>query len=275
MKSTASIESHPVHPMLVTFPFAFLAGAWAFGIAAAASDDDELKTVSRYLVPTGVAAGLVAAVPGIIDYLGSVPPKSSADDRAIKHAALNITSLALFSASWLGGRTKNRWLPVAVQSIGMATMSIAGWLGGTLAYRNQIGVDHRYADAGKWQEERPSGSEAEAITDAAHGLKVNQMKLAHVGDTRIAVGRTGRGYVAFQDRCTHKGGPLSDGALMCGTVQCPWHGSQFDVHTGEVKAGPAERPIETYEVPRVEEGRVTPAFATSRAGRRRHGWFRR
>jgi len=40
------------------------------------------------------------------------------------------------------------------------------------------------------------------------------------------------------DRCTHRGGPLSDGVLMCGTVQCPWHGSQFDVKTVEVKCGP-------------------------------------
>jgi nitrite reductase/ring-hydroxylating ferredoxin subunit len=36
--------------------------------------------------------------------------------------------------------------------------------------------------------------------------------------------------------------------LACGTVQCPWHGSQFDVHTGHVKAGPAEKDIETYDL---------------------------
>jgi nitrite reductase/ring-hydroxylating ferredoxin subunit len=74
------------------------------------------------------------------------------------------------------------------------------------------------------------------------------MKLVHVDRKRIAVGRTGKGYAAFQDRCTHKGGPLSDGVLACGVVQCPWHGSQFDVHTGHVKAGPAETDIETYDV---------------------------
>jgi Rieske [2Fe-2S] domain len=45
-----------------------------------------------------------------------------------------------------------------------------------------------------------------------------------------------------------KGGPLSDGALICGTVQCPWHGSQFDVHTGAVKAGPAAEPITGHPV---------------------------
>ena len=86
------------------------------------------------------------------------------------------------------------------------------------------------------------------MTSAAAGLCLNQMKLVHTNGERIAVGRTEQGYAAFQDRCTHKGGPLSDGTLICGTVQCPWHGSQFDVHSGDVKCGPAEKPIKTYEI---------------------------
>jgi nitrite reductase/ring-hydroxylating ferredoxin subunit len=53
--------------------------------------------------------------------------------------------------------------------------------------------------------------------------------------------------IAFSDHCTHKGGPLSDGALVGCTVQCPWHGSQFDVHTGRVVAGPAKSKIDVYE----------------------------
>jgi nitrite reductase/ring-hydroxylating ferredoxin subunit len=81
------------------------------------------------------------------------------------------------------------------------------------------------------------------------------MKLLLVGDRRIVLARTEQGYRAFQDACTHKGGSLADGALICGTVQCPWHGSQFDVTTGEVKAGPAEQPIETYPVT-PEGGRI-------------------
>jgi nitrite reductase/ring-hydroxylating ferredoxin subunit len=38
--------------------------------------------------------------------------------------------------------------------------------------------------------------------------------------------------------------------MMCGRVQCPWHGSQFDVASGAVKAGPAEEAIETFPVER-------------------------
>ena len=60
--------------------------------------------------------------------------------------------------------------------------------------------------------------------------------------------RTEHGYVAFDDRCTHKGGSLAGGVMVCGTVQCLWHGSQFDVSTGKVKAGPAEKAVRVYRV---------------------------
>jgi nitrite reductase/ring-hydroxylating ferredoxin subunit/uncharacterized membrane protein len=249
MRSTASIKGHPIHPMLIPFPFAFLTGGWAFGVAAAITGKKDLRTVARYLVPTGVAAGLVAAVPGIVDYVHSVPPESSGKERATKHAVINSTALALFSAGWAISRRFRR-TGLFLQSLGAGAISVGGWMGGTLAYRNQIGVDHRYANAGKWQEDTRDHAKSRALSSAAAAgeLETNQMKLVHAGDERIAVARTDTGYAAFQDRCTHRGGPLSDGVLICGTVQCPWHGSQFDVHTGEVKCGPAQRKIRTYDI---------------------------
>ena len=44
-----------------------------------------------------------------------------------------------------------------------------------------------------------------------------------------------------------KGGPL-DGTLDGYKVECPWHGSKFDVRTGEVKNPPASEPEPAYEV---------------------------
>jgi nitrite reductase/ring-hydroxylating ferredoxin subunit len=79
-------------------------------------------------------------------------------------------------------------------------------------------------------------------------LEVNQMKLLHVNGHRVVLARTEEGYVAFQDRCTHRGGSLADGAMICATVQCPWHGSQFDARTGAAKAGPAKEGIVVYGV---------------------------
>lgn len=249
MKSRASVQGHPIHPMLVVYPFAFLTGAFGFSVAAAASRNRELKNVADHLIPAGIGAGLLAAVPGVVDYLTVVPPHSSGKQRATRHALLNVAGLGLFATSWLLGRAgRSRALPLALQGLGSAVMSVAGYLGGTLVYRNQIGVDHRYANAGKWQEETREHAQSWALTSAAAPLGVNQMKLVHAGDDRIAVARTERGCAAFQDRCTHRGGPLSDGVLINGTVQCPWHGSQFDVHTGAVKCGPAEQPIATYPI---------------------------
>jgi nitrite reductase/ring-hydroxylating ferredoxin subunit len=67
--------------------------------------------------------------------------------------------------------------------------------------------------------------------------------------------RNSEGFFAFSDHCTHKGGPLSDGALIGCTVQCPWHGSQFDIRSGRVVAGPAQEKIKVYSV-RISDGEV-------------------
>jgi nitrite reductase/ring-hydroxylating ferredoxin subunit/uncharacterized membrane protein len=258
MRSQASFKGHPIHPMLIVYPFAFLTGAFGFSVASRASRNRGMQEVPYYLIPAGVAAGLLAAVPGVLDYVYSVPPQSSGKERATKHALLNVSALGLFTASWLLGRRNGRAIvPLVLQGLGTAVMSVAGFMGGTLVYRNQIGIDHRYANAGKWQEETREHSGSRALVSAAVPLDVNQMKLVHADRERIAVGRTEKGYAAFQDRCTHKGGPLSDGVLICGTVQCPWHGSQFDVHTGEVKCGPADKKIATY--PLDDAHRVTRA----------------
>jgi nitrite reductase/ring-hydroxylating ferredoxin subunit len=53
---------------------------------------------------------------------------------------------------------------------------------------------------------------------------------------------------ATQNDCTHWGGPLCDGSLAGEVVTCPWHGSQFNVRTGEVVQDPAEKPLATYLV---------------------------
>ena len=269
MKSKANLSGHPIHPMLVGFPLAYLLGSAALNLWARASGKRRLHQTARDMNTLGLATACAAAVPGVVDYFLAVPPQSSAKERATKHALSNVAALALFSTARLG--RNGQWRPAAWTSVfevaGAAMMTMAGWMGGTLVYRNQIGVDHRYADAGKWREERLPAAYAEGdLVDVASesDLEVGQMKLIRVGDLRVALARTETGYRAFSDRCTHKGGPLSDGVLICGTVQCPWHGSQFDVATGQVQAGPAAEPIETYEV-RALGGRILLELPVSTA----------
>ncbi len=249
MKSKASFRGHPIHPMLIPFPFAFLTGALLFDLAARYVGDMDLASTGRNLTLVGMAAGVLAAIPGLVDLVGTIPPQSSAKKRAIRHALSNVTALALFLASWIlredGQASANT---LVLQAAGLVMMSSAAWMGGTLVYRNQIGVDHRYADAGKWQEVSVARTGDRVAVGDSDDLKRDQMKLVHADGSRIVIARTENGCRAFADRCTHKGGPLSDGVLICGTVQCPWHGSQFDVQTGQVKSGPAKDPISTYHV---------------------------
>lgn len=256
MRSTASFKGHPIHPALIPFPFAFLVGALLADLAGWTLDRPALAMTARYLTMAGITFGLVAAVPGIIDYLYTVPPNSSGHKRARTHGLLNVTAIVLFAVALsVRDNSADPELHVlGLEFIGAALLAYSGWLGGTLVNRNLIGVDHRYANAGKWKEARLSGSGL-VVAAKEDELKPGQMKLLHVNGRRIALGRTERGYVAFDDRCTHRGGSLAGGVLIGHTVQCLWHGSQFNVDTGKVECGPAKEGIGCYRV-ETKDGKV-------------------
>jgi uncharacterized membrane protein/nitrite reductase/ring-hydroxylating ferredoxin subunit len=252
MRSKASIKGHPLHPMAVAFPIAFAVAAPLADLVGLLGDWPSLLTVGAYSSIAAVVTGVAAGVPGFIDFLFVVPPNSSAKTRAVYHMMVNLVSLGLVATGWAfrdWNTLRPENLAIVLEFAGIGAMTVGGWLGGTLVYRNQIGVDHRYAEAGKWREQYLEADSTGRVTvENAAELEVNQMILTHVGDKRIVLARTEEGFVAFDDSCTHKGGSLAGGMMTCGTVMCPWHGSQFDVHSGAVKAGPAEKAITAYEV---------------------------
>src|SRR2546430_9410176 len=78
MRSTAHLNGHPIHPMLVGFPAAYLLGsAWIDAWASATGRRDWHRT-ANHMSALGIGSACVAAVPGLIDYLSAVPPRSSA-----------------------------------------------------------------------------------------------------------------------------------------------------------------------------------------------------
>lgn len=250
MRSTAHIKSHPLHPMLVAFPIGFFIGTLVFDVLGVVTGGRGYFTAAYYMNIAGIVGAVLAAIPGLIDYLFTVPPDSSEKKRAAKHGVLNTAVLLLFAGNlWYRGRFgAAEEVVVAVDVLGVVLVAIAGWMGGTLVFRNQIGVDMHYADAGRWNEERMGSQKGRIRLAKEWELEVNQMKLVHVNGKRIVVARSGQGFAAFDDHCTHTGGSVAGGSMICGTVQCPWHGSQFDVHTGALKAGPAKHAIKVYNV---------------------------
>jgi 3-phenylpropionate/trans-cinnamate dioxygenase ferredoxin subunit len=100
---------------------------------------------------------------------------------------------------------------------------------------------------------------AESITVCtAEELPEGAMRLIEVEGRKIGVFRCGNGELyAIEDRCSHDDGPLAEGEFdsdAC-TVECPRHGSLFDLRTGRPKTLPAFLPVETFEA-RIENGEV-------------------
>jgi 3-phenylpropionate/trans-cinnamate dioxygenase ferredoxin subunit len=84
-------------------------------------------------------------------------------------------------------------------------------------------------------------------------LASGERKLVEWDHTEIGVFNCGEEYFAIEDRCSHDDGPLAEGELdadAC-TVECPRHGSLFDLRTGKPKTLPAYAPVDTFPV-RVE-----------------------
>ena len=55
-------------------------------------------------------------------------------------------------------------------------------------------------------------------------------------------------FYAFQEFCTHRFGPLSEGDFEGFNVQCPWHNSCFHMRTGKVTNGPAKVDLKTFTI---------------------------
>ena len=83
---------------------------------------------------------------------------------------------------------------------------------------------------------------------SAGKLGEGEMRVFDIDGTKVSVAAVGGRLYAFDDKCTHMGCSLSQGKLDGTTVTCPCHGSQFDVTSGAVVRGPAQRPVRSRSV---------------------------
>lgn len=86
-------------------------------------------------------------------------------------------------------------------------------------------------------------------------IQSSTMKAVDLASERVCIVNVEGNYYAIGNVCTHVGGPLNEGTLEGHEVECPWHGSKFDVRTGEATRPPARQAVPKYEV-KVEDNNI-------------------
>ena len=87
------------------------------------------------------------------------------------------------------------------------------------------------------------------------GVAEGEILSFSVGERQVAVANVEGDLHAFDDWCSHQQCSLAEGDLDGTIVECPCHGSQFDVTTGEAVQGPATDPVDVFEM-REEDGEL-------------------
>jgi nitrite reductase/ring-hydroxylating ferredoxin subunit/uncharacterized membrane protein len=234
---------HPLHPALTDVPL----GAWTAALALDAMESISGRRTLGAGADAAIAVGLVgaagAAVTGLTDW-------SETNGRARKvgmlHGLLNVGATVLYTTSLVLRRKKKRNAGMGLAMLGYAVSSASAYLGGHLVFGEQIGVNHAAA------QEMPKEF-VPVLPDAE--LREGEMKRADAGGVPVLLVRLDGAVCALAHTCSHLGGPLSEGKLEGDVVQCPWHGSRFNVKDGSVVDGPATFPQPYFEA-RVREGQI-------------------
>lgn len=147
MESKAKLLGHPIHQMLIPFPFGLLATAVIFDIVYLLWGNPTMVTVSYWMIVAGIIGAIAAAPFGLIDWL-AIPSGTRAKSVGSLHGLGNVVVLLLFIGSWwlrYSSPTSIPYVPgtlaLVLSFVGFALAGVTGWLGGELVDRLSVGVD--------------------------------------------------------------------------------------------------------------------------------------
>jgi uncharacterized membrane protein len=166
MESRFKILGHPAHQILIVFPLGLLVTAVVFDGVARFGGPDRFAEMAYWMIFAGVIGGLVAAVPGWIDWF-AIPGGTRANRIGLVHGLGNTLLLALFAASWYLRRDDPARPsdPASLLSLaGLLLGVFTAWLGGELVDRLGVGVDPgAHLDAPNSLSGRPAHERARPI----------------------------------------------------------------------------------------------------------------
>jgi nitrite reductase/ring-hydroxylating ferredoxin subunit/uncharacterized membrane protein len=238
---------HPLHPVLVQVPV----GSW---ISAGVLDLlPPMRPAATLLIGTGVAAAVPASLAGAADW-----SEQNAGVRRLGalHAVLNSTALGLYAGSLAARRRRRGGLGRVLSYSGLSVAAASAAIGGHISYALSSGPSHAVTAAkglsSDWMDLGP-------LDDLPEGQPTLRPGAGSSVAVPLAVVRRGARVDVFIGACGHLSGPLQEGKVEevrghdC--LVCPWHGSAFDLDSGDPRRGPAATAQEKLEV-RMEAGRV-------------------
>jgi len=142
-KSTAKIGDHPLHPMLIPFPVAFLVGAFVSDLVFVGTANAFWAKASMWLIGAAIVMALVAALAGFIDFFGEARIRRLTD--AWYHMIGNLTAVVLALVNF--GLRYSECAEAAIKPWGVVLSLVVGgillftgWKGWEMVYRHHVGV---------------------------------------------------------------------------------------------------------------------------------------
>jgi nitrite reductase/ring-hydroxylating ferredoxin subunit len=233
---------HPLHGAATDIPIGMLLGVVVLDLIGQPTAGDVL------LVGT-ILFMLAAAVTGLADYSET---EGTTLTRATLHATLMVVGLGLLVVSLVlrSGAPADRTIPIALSIVGFLIVTAGAFVGGDVVYifGNMVSR-HAFRGAGtKWIR-----LDTGEVTDLDQLPEATPTKMK-AGINDLVVVRVGTTIHAMHNVCAHAGGPLAEGKLVDGCIECPWHYSRFNLADGRARRGPTVYDQPSYEVRAAEGG---------------------
>jgi nitrite reductase/ring-hydroxylating ferredoxin subunit len=239
---------HPVHPPLASLVSGSIGTTVAFDALSllprgSRTDRSDVARLAQGALGVGILANFAAAATGVTDW-----QHTHEQDRRIGavHGTLNVLATGLYIQSWRDRRRGRRLRGIVTNAIGYGITTGSSYLGGELVFASGIGMDQ-------------SGQQLQ-IDDwtpvvSAAALPNGKPTRIELDGVAVVLCRNGDDISAFAGYCPHLAAPMEDGWCDRGRLVCPWHGSQFDMATGEVARGPSAAALPVYQA-RLRNGMV-------------------
>ena len=236
---------HPLHAVLTDVPTGILFLLIVFDIL-------QLPEAAGWALVLGILSMLAAALAGFTDYSDT---DGKARERATLHSTLMLVALLGYVVSWVlrfgpdGSAFVESTAAFWVSIISFLILSAGAYVGGDVVYvLGNMVSRHAFRGAGtKWIALEP------AELDDAGKIPEGRPIKAKLGINQLVLVRQGEQVLALHDVCAHAGGPLNEGKLVDGQIECPWHYSRYRMADGHVTRGPSVYHQPAYEV-RAKDG---------------------